>query len=147
LPRRGLRRSLIEQGDCDVAIAFCLAVDPRYAPAHGVPSGAAGQSAVDRDTKDTPEQVNKSIRAALLSGQWLVTADNPGEIDGTLARNDYSANIAVFYDDKKIQIRYVGSSNLKYEKKNGVEYIHRNYLVWVRDLTAQIQSNLLLFGS
>jgi hypothetical protein len=97
--------------------------------------------------KDTPEQVNKSIRAALLSGQWLVTADNPGEIDGTLARNDYSANIAVFYDDKKIQIRYVGSSNLKYEKKNGVEYIHRNYLVWVRDLTAQIQSNLLLFGS
>ncbi|HZW52154.1 MAG TPA: hypothetical protein VFF05_09840 [Rudaea sp.] len=97
--------------------------------------------------KDTPDQVNKSIRAALLSGQWLVTANNPGEIDGTLARNDYSANIAVSYDDKKIQIRYVDSSNLKYEKKNGVEYIHRNYLVWIRDLAAQIQSNLLLFGS
>lgn len=97
--------------------------------------------------KDTPEQVNKSIKAALLSGQWLVTADNPGEIDGTLARNDYSVNIAIAYDARKIQIRYVDSSNLKYEKKNGVEYIHKNYLVWIRDLVAQIQSNLLLFGS
>lgn len=97
--------------------------------------------------KDTPEQVSKSIKAALLHGQWLVTADNPGEIDGTLTRNDYSVNIAVTYDAHKIQVRYVDSANLKYEKKNGVEYIHRNYLVWIRDLVAQIQSNLLLFGS
>lgn len=97
--------------------------------------------------KDTPEQVSKSIKAALLRGQWLVTADNPGEIDGALARDDYSVNIAVSYDTGKIQIRYVDSANLKYEKKNGVEYIHKNYLVWIRDLVAQIQSNLLLFGS
>ncbi|MGH8041956.1 MAG: hypothetical protein ACREPN_07935 [Rudaea sp.] len=97
--------------------------------------------------KDTPEQASKSIKAALLHGQWLVTLDNPGEIDGTLARNEYSVSIAVSYDTSKIQIRYVDSSNLKYEKKNGVEYIHKNYLIWIRDLVAQIESNLLLFGS
>jgi hypothetical protein len=96
---------------------------------------------------DTPEQVAKSIKAALLHRQWIVTADQPGEIDGTLQQNEYSVRVTANYDAQKVRIRYVDSTNLKYEKKNGVEYIHKNYPEWIRDLVADIQSNLVLFGN
>jgi hypothetical protein len=98
--------------------------------------------------KVTHEQEAKAIKAALLHHQWIITADNASEIDGTLTQNEYSVRISVSYDAQSIQIRYVDSTNLKYEKKkDGTELIHKNYPTWIQALVADIQSNLVLFGT
>ncbi|MDR3387110.1 MAG: hypothetical protein P4L92_08675 [Rudaea sp.] len=98
--------------------------------------------------KVTNEQETKAIKAALLHRQWIIAAEKPGEVDGTLQQNEYTVRIAVSYDPQTIRIRYVDSVNLKYEKKkDGVEYIHKNYPGWIQDLARDIQSNLILFGS
>lgn len=97
--------------------------------------------------KVTTEQQVKSIKAALLHRQWVVTGEQPGKIGGTLQQNEYMVRIAISYDPQTIQIRYVDSVNLKHEKKNGVEYIHKNYPGWIQNLVTDIQSNLILFGS
>lgn len=97
--------------------------------------------------RTTPEQVVKAIKAALLHREWTVTAENPGAIDATLRLRDHVARIAVAYDAGQIQIKYVDSSNLKYEMKNGTRYIHTNYLGWIQNVVADLQSNLILFGS
>ncbi len=121
--------------------AFLLLMAFRQVPLHN-PDPIAVPANVTR------AQEVKAIKAALLHRQWTVTADKPGEVDGTLQQNEYSVRIAVNYDPQTIQIRYVDSVNLKYEKKkDGVEYIHKNYPGWIQNLVTDIQSNLVLFGS
>ncbi len=41
-----------------------------------------------------------------------------------------------------MSIRHVGSENLDYNEKNGVKYIHGNYIKWVRNMQADIQREL-----
>jgi hypothetical protein len=50
----------------------------------------------------------------------------------------------VHYDSQKIQINYVTSSNLRYEEKNGVRYIHKNYQSWIKNLVTDIQNGLMM---
>jgi hypothetical protein len=98
--------------------------------------------------KVTSEQEVKAIKAALLHRQWVVTGEEPGKIGATLQHKEYSVRIFFRYDPRSIQIRYVDSVNLKYEKKkDGSEYIHKNYPLWIENLVTDIQSNLVLFGS
>ncbi|MBS0571084.1 MAG: hypothetical protein JSS28_10775 [Proteobacteria bacterium] len=97
--------------------------------------------------KISPDNVVKAIKMALVHRGWAVTAVKPGEVDSTLNLRDHTARIAITYDARKIQITYVGSTNLKYEVKKGTPYIHKNYLGWIENLVTDIQGNLLLLGS
>ena len=96
----------------------------------------------------TVEQVAKAIKAALLHREWTITSEQPGEIGSTLHLRDHIARITITYDTREIRIRYVDSSNLKYEvKRNGTRLIHSNYAGWIQNLVADVRQNLLLFGA
>jgi hypothetical protein len=95
--------------------------------------------------KATPEQVYKSITIVLARFGWVVASDKPGDMEATYAPRDFTARIGISYDRTQVQIRYLNSTNLKYEvKKDGNTYIHKNYIAWMRNLVNGISSELNL---
>ena len=98
-------------------------------------------------SKISADNVLKSIKMALVHRGWTITAVKAGEVDSTLHLRDHIARIVIDYDPTHVQIKYVDSTNLKYEVKNGTPYIHKNYLSWIENLVNDIQGNLMLLGS
>jgi len=96
--------------------------------------------------KNGLDKVSQAIKKALVQRQWIVNVDEPGKIAATYAPRDFSVQIGITYDRKQVQIKYLTSSNLKYEEKNGVRYIHTNYPSWIQNLVTDINGNLTLAG-
>ena len=93
-------------------------------------------------------QVGKAVKGGLIGRGWAVTAEQADGVDATLTGNDYTAKIHVAFDTKQVSIRYVDSSNLKYEvKKNGQRMIHTNYMGWMHYLSDDIGRNLQLISA
>jgi hypothetical protein len=97
-------------------------------------------------SKVDARQVEKVIKQALIKREWMINSDEPGKLTATYARRGFSATIAIGYDRKQIQIKYVDSTDLKYEVKNGQRYIHKNYNSWIQNLMTDISGNLTLAG-
>ncbi|HET9190316.1 MAG TPA: hypothetical protein VFN69_07050 [Rudaea sp.] len=89
-------------------------------------------------------KVEQIIGNALTSRNWRIVKHVPGEIDAVYDPRAFSVTIAVHYDAQKIQINYVTSSNLRYEVKNGVRYIHTNYASWIKNLVTDISNGLMM---
>lgn len=89
-------------------------------------------------------KVEQVVGSALSLRGWRIVKTTPGEIEAVYDPRDFSVTIAVHYDTQKIQINYVTSSNLKYEEKKGVRYIHKNYESWIKNLVTDIQNGLML---
>lgn len=96
----------------------------------------------------TDVQVSKAVKAALIGRGWIVSGEQPGNVDATLNGNDYVARIKVSYDTRQVQIAYVGSTNLKYEvKRDGTRLIHTNYMGWMKYLSGDIGRDLELISA
>jgi hypothetical protein len=89
-------------------------------------------------------KVEQVIGAALTSRNWRIVKHVPGEVDAVYDPRNFSVTIAVHYDASKVRINYVTSSNLKYEVKGGVRYIHKNYQSWIKNLVTDIQNGLMM---
>lgn len=89
-------------------------------------------------------KVEQIIGTALTRRNWRIVKHVPGEVDAVYDPRNFSVTIAVHYDAQKIQIDYVTSSNLKYEVKNGVPYIHKNYESWIKNLVTDISNALVM---
>lgn len=89
-------------------------------------------------------QVTSAIADSLMARHWTITKRQHDELDATYAPRDFSVSIAVHYTTQQIQINYVTSTNLKYEVKNGVRYIHTNYASWIQNLVSDIKSRLVM---
>ncbi|MBS0557591.1 MAG: hypothetical protein JSR27_09300 [Proteobacteria bacterium] len=98
-------------------------------------------------TKMSTDNVLKAIKMALVHRGWTITELKPGIVDSTLNLRDHTARIEIDYSTTSVQIKYLDSTNLKYEVKSGTPYIHKNYLGWIENLTNDIQGNLLLLGN
>ena len=92
----------------------------------------------------TQTQAETIIGNALTARNWRIVKHVPGEVDAVYDPRDFSVTIAVHYNAKQIQINYVTSNNLKYEVKDGVRYIHKNYASWIKNLVTDIQNNLMM---
>jgi hypothetical protein len=90
------------------------------------------------------DKVTQIIEQALSARNWRIVKHLPGEVDAVYDPRDFSVTIAVHYDPQKIRINYVTSSKLKYEERNGVRYIHRNYESWTKNLVTDIQNGLMM---
>jgi len=87
----------------------------------------------------TPEITNTAIEKALANRGWLIAKEEPGKVYATLHLRSHTAKILISYDADQIEIEYMDSDNLKYRKdKKGKEYIHKNYLSWVKNLLKDI---------
>jgi len=89
-------------------------------------------------------RVEQIVGSALTQRGWRIVKHVPGEVDAVYDPRNFSVTIAVHYDSQKIQINYVTSSNLRYEEKNGVRYIHKNYQSWIKNLVTDIQNGLMM---
>jgi len=89
-------------------------------------------------------KVEQIVGSALTQRGWRIVKHVPGEVDAVYDPRAFSVTIAVHYDSQKIQINYVTSSNLRYEEKNGVRYIHKNYQSWIKNLVTDIQNGLMM---
>lgn len=93
-------------------------------------------------------QVGKAVKGALIGRNWTIAAEHADGIDAALNGNDYQAKIHVGFDTHAVRIRYVDSTNLKYEvKKDGSRLIHTNYMNWMRYLSGDIGRDLQLISA
>jgi hypothetical protein len=147
-PRFGVRVPLTQEKSMVRSRAALLLLVPFLFPLMAFrQSPLVDPAPIPLSAKVSEDQATKAIKMALLHRGWETTAEKPGEIDATLHLRDHVAEIAVAYDASSIQIRYVNSTNLKYEvQKDGSRLIHTNYLSWINNIVLDIQTNLILFG-
>ena len=92
----------------------------------------------------TVPNIAKAIEISLIRRGWQASNKTADGIDGTLHLREHTANIHIAYDARQVQIRYVGSTNLKYAESKGQRLIHTNYLSWIQNLVVDIKANLVL---
>ncbi len=92
--------------------------------------------------KLSDKQVAKAIATALVHREWVINVNEPGKISATYAKREFSVRIGITYDQHEVHIKYLDSSNLKYEMKSGQQYIHVNYNSWIQNLVTDISGNL-----
>ena len=92
----------------------------------------------------TQPQVYTAITKVLARFGWVVASDKPGDIEATYAPRDFTVRIGIAYDKDQVRIRYINSTNLKYEMKKDGPYIHKNYTSWIRNLVNGINGEFNL---
>ena len=89
-----------------------------------------------------PVAVGKAIKQALMYRNWMISMEQPGQIDAKLYLRGNEADIRITYDTSAVHIAYVGSHGLDEGNKDGVRQIHGRYLVWIDYLSGDIGTNL-----
>ena len=95
----------------------------------------------------TLQNVGKAIEISLLRRGWTASNKTPTGMDGTLHLREHTAVIHIEFDAARIAVRYVSSTNLKYEESKGGREIHKNYLGWIQNLVTDIKANLIVLSS
>ena len=90
-------------------------------------------------TKNTLQDVEKSIVQAAVSLGWQTKIIEDGKISATLNIRKHQLIVLITYDTESVSVNYVDSENLKY---NG-ESIHRQYANWITNLLRKINANHL----
>ncbi|MBP6515086.1 MAG: hypothetical protein KA224_07885 [Steroidobacteraceae bacterium] len=88
--------------------------------------------------------VSKVIRAALAGRGWVVDSEAPGRIEATLNIRVHTVTLEIAYDTQAVNIRYLRSTNLDEETKDGQKFIHRNYFNWLKNVQNDIARELQL---
>jgi hypothetical protein len=104
---------------------------------------------VDPDPVQVPagvklQDVSKAIKVGIGRRGWVVTKDENSQIEATLNVRSHMAKVNIPYSTKEVAIHYAGSDNLDYQEKNGVKYIHGNYVKWAKNMQSDIQRELQL---
>lgn len=86
----------------------------------------------------TANQVQQAIVRAGGGLGWVMRAEKPGLIVGTLNIRSHQAVVEVPYTNTSYSIKYKSSQNLNQEG----DQIHRNYNGWVMNLDRAIQAQL-----
>jgi hypothetical protein len=85
------------------------------------------------------DQTRAIIKRSLARRGWVVTNEQPGQIDARLNVRAHVARISITYTADEVRIAYVDSENLKYHRRaSGEEVIHKNYLGWINYLEREI---------
>jgi hypothetical protein len=92
------------------------------------------------------EDIAKAIKSALIAREWTVQREEHGLIEAKLFVRSHTADIRIPFNKDSIYIQYVSSTNLLYDEKQGIKYIHRNYNKWIRLLERDITNKLALLG-
>ena len=90
--------------------------------------------------------IAKAIKSALIAREWTVQREENGVIEAKLFVRSHTADIRIPFNKDSINIHYVSSTNLLYDEKQGIKYIHRNYNKWIKLLEREITNRLALLG-
>jgi hypothetical protein len=120
------------------ALVLCLALIPSlsYAAQRAVPMVEPAPIAIPQGVTD--DQAAKVIKIALLQRSWLVSAESPGQIEGTLNLRQHQLRETFAYGNGQIVIKYVDSHELEFREEAGVRYIHPKFHNWNANLVQDI---------
>lgn len=91
--------------------------------------------------KNLPDsKVQKAIKSAGAELGWVITDVKPGLMRGSLHLRGHTAVVDIPYTDSTYSIKYVSSTNLKYDAEKNT--IHSNYNSWVQNLQNAIDVKL-----
>lgn len=82
----------------------------------------------------TAEQTEKYIKRACAQLGWNCVSADANTIRGELMIRTHTLVVDIEYNNEQFSIKYVDSTNLKYDGK----YIHRQYENWVLNLIRHI---------
>jgi hypothetical protein len=94
----------------------------------------------------TMEDIAKAIKIALIDRDWTIQREEKGVIEAKLFVRSHTADIRIPFDKEYVHIQYVYSTQLLYDEKQGVRYIHRNYNKWIKLLEREIANRLALLN-
>jgi len=87
------------------------------------------------------DKIYNSIKLAAYKRGWRVTQIKPGIAKAFIdVRGKHQATVEITYNTKEYSIKYLSSSNLKYDSDNNT--IHKNYNSWIKNLDRDIQLEL-----
>ena len=90
--------------------------------------------------------IAKAIKSGLVAREWTVQREENSVIEAKLFVRSHTAEIRIPFNKDYINIQYVSSTNLLYDEKNGIKYIHRNYNKWIKLLERDIANRLALLS-
>lgn len=93
-----------------------------------------------QETDATLQRARAVILKAAAELGWSAAQDDPGQL--TLKYNKQGRHevvLAVQYDPRGFEIKYVASTNMNYEASDGKAKIHPNYNKWVANLIKKIE--------
>jgi hypothetical protein len=129
-----------------VSLATALSIPAAYAEAEDAPSFHAAKSTellqfkdapiAAADTADAAQKTHDAILKAAQTRKWQVIQNTPAVIRLKLnVRNKHFVTIDAEIKNDKVDIVYVDSDNMNYEKlSSGQEFIHPKYNAWVKIL-------------
>jgi hypothetical protein len=94
-----------------------------------------------------PGNVKAAVAEALRSWTGSIIEDRPGTMVLRLAPRTHAADIRFDYDPKGFRISYLSSENLDFKNEKGVDHIHRNYNLWVKQFADKVAGSPLLWAS
>jgi hypothetical protein len=86
--------------------------------------------------------IANAIKSALVAREWTFQREENGVIEAKLFVRSHTADIRIPFTKDSINIHYVSSTNLLYDEKQGIKYIHRNYNKWIKLLERDIANRL-----
>jgi len=98
---------------------------------------------VHKHRLDNPQSSKRVYAAIKKAGRhlgWKITRIKPGVARGKLYLRKHVAVVNIYYNSRSFSIRYVNSTNLKYNAQN--KTIHKNYNGWIHNLEREIDSRL-----
>lgn len=91
--------------------------------------------------------VETAIVAGCMRRGWVPVKVRDGVFEATLRLRAHVAVVEILYDADSFRIDYVRTENLHYLRdENGVEAIHPNFNSWVKNLAADILTELGRMG-
>ncbi len=91
-------------------------------------------------TQKSSESTYRAIRSAGQSLGWKIRKIKSGVAEGKLSLRTHVAVVRINYTRNSYSIRYVRSTNLKYNASKGT--IHSNYNGWIQNLEKAIVARL-----
>ena len=88
----------------------------------------------------TPQQTEAALRRALAGRHWLITRDQPGDIEARLHVRDHSVTVGFSWTATQISATYVASENMDYEVDGDKTYIDRYYYRWLKFLQRDVKA-------
>lgn len=85
------------------------------------------------------QELRQVIKDAMLDRGWSVHDESNHVITADLRLRAHFARVDIDYGGRDVQVEYVQSRNLRYNRDDGRELIHKNYNAWVRNLLNDIE--------
>jgi hypothetical protein len=90
----------------------------------------------------TAQTTEGAIMNALNKRGWLVQQRYAGAIDAMYAPRKHRLFVRIVYDQRAVQIYYVGSEGLQESREGQTIYIHPNANKWLKNLQSDIALSL-----